>query len=463
MPLSSLSFTNLGPFDEVTFEFDPQVNVLVGPNNCGKSTVLLALADFLVRPFGLPMKLRRGECAEFQVRYRTGRAREHLVEGTFPIIFPDARWTEEEGKKILKIHKSFGYTAFVPALRWSTDFRSKGPGRSTQQDPEGMEAYAPGSSKSKTVLVRRHAKGLRRSDDPDAKGDASLVRDSEIVQEIIELDYAAYRQKNPSLRKLIDRVGAIASEITEGFRIKFAGIGEDERGLFPEFETPDGKVPFDVLSQGTQSLIQWLARLLIGYARHYEFPDDLGDKPGILIIDEIDAHLHPTWQRRIIPAISREFPSLQIFCSTHSPLMLAGLKAGQIHLLTRDKKGKVIASRNETDIIGWSADEIITTYLGVENATDLQTEKDLGRLRELREKKRPTPKQRKELEALRATVNRRLVGGPGAEEIDQLAERLRSAVPVPSKSKTAKPRRPKGGTSAGRTKKTTSAPRRAKK
>ncbi|MCH7814292.1 MAG: AAA family ATPase, partial [Planctomycetes bacterium] len=59
MPISALRFTNLGPFDEVEFEFDPQVNVLVGPNNCGKSTVLLALADISVDPFSLPLKLIR--------------------------------------------------------------------------------------------------------------------------------------------------------------------------------------------------------------------------------------------------------------------------------------------------------------------------------------------------------------------------------------------------------------------
>ena len=60
---------------------------------------------------------------------------------------------------------------------------------------------------------------------------------------------------------------------------------------------------------------------------------------GNLIIDEIDAHLHPSWQRRIIPALTRNFPNLQIFCSTHPPLMLAGLEEGQVQLISRDTKG----------------------------------------------------------------------------------------------------------------------------
>ena len=105
----------------------------------------------------------------------------------------------------------------------------------------------------------------------------------------------------------------MASEITEGFPIEFKGVGEDQRGLFPQFGTLDGDVPLDVLSQGTQSMIQWLAQLLIGYAEFYDYPVDLAERPGILIIDEIDAHLHPSWQRRIIPTLIKHLPNLQIF------------------------------------------------------------------------------------------------------------------------------------------------------
>ena len=60
---------------------------------------------------------------------------------------------------------------------------------------------------------------------------------------------------------------------------------------------------------------------------------------AILLIDEIENHLHPTWQRRVIPALLEHFPGLQIFATTHSPFVVAGLKAGQVHLLNRDANG----------------------------------------------------------------------------------------------------------------------------
>ena len=61
MPITKLSFSNVGPFDEVEFEFDPQVNVFTGPNNSGKSSALWVLGDIAVYPFSFPRKLLRHE------------------------------------------------------------------------------------------------------------------------------------------------------------------------------------------------------------------------------------------------------------------------------------------------------------------------------------------------------------------------------------------------------------------
>ena len=182
-----------------------------------------------------------------------------------------------------------------------------------------------------------------------------------------------------------------------------------------------------LLSQGTQSIVQWLAHLIIGYATYYDFPKTLKDKPGVLIVDEIDAHLHPSWQRRIIPALTKHFPSLQIFCSTHSPLMLAGLKAGQVQLLQRDEDNRVTVSTNEEDIVGWSADEILRSFLGVRDPTDQKTVKKLERLRELQGKQELSAKESEELESLSDEVSEDLMNGPAAAQVDRFIQALEQA------------------------------------
>ena len=241
-----------------------------------------------------------------------------------------------------------GYSSFVPAIRRSTDFRAESPTVPKQRDDP-----LPRQSSTPTNVRRRRPSAP--TDDPIERNvefrkrliqtDASSISDEAVVQKIIELDYRAYRRSKPAIRGIVEKTATIASEVTEGYSIRFARVDEDDDGLFPQFDTPHGELPLNVLSQGTQSLIQWLAHLLIGMAEYYDYPEDLAKRSGVLIIDEIDAHLHPSWQRRIIPALTKHFPRLQIFCSTHSPLMLAGLKAGQVHLLDRDEDEKVTVSR----------------------------------------------------------------------------------------------------------------------
>ena len=59
-----------------------------------------------------------------------------------------------------------------------------------------------------------------------------------------------------------------------------------------------------------------------------DFAEDWQKQPAILLIDEIENHLHPTWQRRVIPALLDHFPGLQIFATTHSPFRGGRVEGG---------------------------------------------------------------------------------------------------------------------------------------
>ena len=401
MPLSGLKLTNLGPFREIDFDFDPQVNAFVGPNNSGKTTVLLALANLLIEDLVFPEKLIRGD-SRFSVRL--GKSKN--VTGAFPL----PQRPTDLGKE------APGFSAHVPALRLSTDFRSKGP--IPPSKPTSRYGDRPALYGTEWDREQERTRAAKR---------CSWIQDELVIQQIVELDYRAYRENRPSIRHVLGQVAVLVSEITEGFPIEFVGIDEDQRGLFLKFRTLDGEVPLDVLSQGTQSLIQWCAKLLIDYSAFYSYPRSLGDKPGVLLVDEIDAHLHPSWQRRILPALTKQFPSLQVFCAAHSPMTLAGLKAGQVQLLSRDAKGKVVVSRNPLDIDGWSVNEIYTSVLGVE-PTDLATTEKVERLRILRRKEEAlTASEKRELKALREDLHVRLNNGPNSQESAALAEQLKLA------------------------------------
>lgn len=431
MPITNLHLTDFGPFEEIEFEFDRQVNVFTGPNNAGKSAALSMLGELLVYPFTAPDKLYRSDGPKWRLRYSAG-TRLESVDGSLPCS-PEA---------FIAIYEEIGYTCFVPAQRSATDFRASGP--SANQDVEarteklanmfaqahpkelkrhGFEAILDAA---RTIRSKEHRELKRRSNVALAYS-SSWVDDTEIVQKIIDLDYAAYRHDRPEFRDVIHKIISMVSEITEGYSMRFVGVGEDEGGLFPRIATPSDVLPLDVLSQGTQSLIQSVAHLMIGYGEYYEFSADLEQKPGILLIDEIDAHLHPSWQRRIIPTLIRHLPKLQIFCSTHSPLMLAGLDSGQVQLLRRGEDGRVSVSRNESDIVGWSADEILRNFMEVPTPTDISTAAHVSRLQELRQKETLTAAETGELEALRSAVRSELLRGPMFTQVEQFADELKRA------------------------------------
>ena len=445
MYIESLHFSNVGPFGEADFTFDRNVNVFTGPNNAGKSTALLVLGDILVYPFEFPGKLfRTGAKAEFTMRFGDSALTE--VTGELPIsenFVPPGDdeavyWTRERWNAHTQgVLSNVGYSTLIPALRRSTEFRSYGPTAESISDDEQMPPIAVNASDrrrrrpSREVLRARAM--LRYEQNPDLRKrlalvetNASLISDEAVMQKIIELDYRSYLRDNPALRSIIDKIGQIATEITEGFPIEFTKVVEDENGFFPTFDTIDGPMPLNTLSQGTQSVIQWLAHFLIGYAEYYDFPPDFNDKPGVLIIDEIDAHLHPSWQQRIIPTLTKHFPCLQLFCSTHSPLMLGGLLGGQVQLLHRGLENNIIVSRNEDDIVGWSADEILRYYLNVSNPTDLGMQMDLQKLADLRSRSDLSPDEVEELDRLRSSVGRDLLGGPVSDLIKEFADDLRN-------------------------------------
>ncbi len=432
MPIASLYFTDVGPFEEIEFEFNDRVNVFTGPNNSGKSTVLWVMGELLVYPFTLPLKMLRSDNAKWKFDF--GSASDFRdIEGHFP----------SDASHLRSAYEVIGYTCFIPAQRQGTSFRPTGP--TVGEDIESR------LDEELEMLVRERPRTLtdfgteavrRRMRDSQALEDSvlakrrklmpagtSLVTDKAVIQKIVDLDYAAYRKGEPRFKNIVNKIFSIAAEITEGFPIEFKGIGEvhDEAGLFLELDTPGGRLPFDVLSQGTQSIVHCLARFLLGYAEFYEFPENLEDKPGILIIDEIDAHLHPSWQRRILPTLTKHFPNLQIFCSTHSPLMLAGLNAGQVQLLRRDDEGKVTVSTNDRDVLGWSADEILRGFLEVPSPTDLETVCNLEKLDRLERKDELTAHETEELERLRQLVNRDLLNGPVSGLLERFTEDLKRA------------------------------------
>lgn len=91
---------------------------------------------------------------------------------------------------------------------------------------------------------------------------------------------------------------------------------------------------FEVLPDGLKSVISWVADLAVRLdSIPWAEQRSIFDQNIILFLDEIDIHLHPKWQRRILPAVQKLLPNAQIFASTHSPFVVGSVEDAWIYKL----------------------------------------------------------------------------------------------------------------------------------
>jgi predicted ATP-binding protein involved in virulence len=105
--------------------------------------------------------------------------------------------------------------------------------------------------------------------------------------------------------------------------------------------------------------------------------DDPLQGEGIVLIDEIELHLHPKWQRKIIPDLTRTFPNCQFIVTTHSPQVLSHVYSENIYILQSTPDG-IIASHPESSY-GRDSNQILENVMGV-SAYPEKIAKDLSEL-----------------------------------------------------------------------------------
>ena len=143
------------------------------------------------------------------------------------------------------------------------------------------------------------------------------------------------------------------------------------------------ELSLDVLPDGLKSITSWLADLLMRLDRlPWKGQGDILQRSFVCFLDEIDVHMHPAWQRKVLPVVQRLFPNAQIFLSTHSPLVAASVSDAWIHPLTLND-GKASPGKSVPACAGDSYPAILDTLFGVDE-WDIETEKLFKRFHELK-------------------------------------------------------------------------------
>ncbi len=126
------------------------------------------------------------------------------------------------------------------------------------------------------------------------------------------------------------------------------------------------KLPAVWLSQGYQAVISLVADIIGNVWLEAGEEVALDDMEGIVLVDELDLHLHPTWQTEIVTGLKRTFPRMQFIVTTHSPLVLAGCKADEVWMLKQDEAtGDIAAEQSVVSPMLLTASEMFREYFGV--------------------------------------------------------------------------------------------------
>ncbi len=163
--------------------------------------------------------------------------------------------------------------------------------------------------------------------------------------------------------------------------------------------TPFGKVRISELSEGYKSMLAWLVHLLVHLLAAVDWTGDIDEVRGMVLLDEVDLHLHPKWQQQIIPMLHECFPNLQFIGCTHSPMTAGGAEDGDIILL-EEQDGDISIKQDLPSIKGWRGDQILTGIFGLETSSSLEIKRRMDEYAQLLGEPKPSPEQQKRLQEL---------------------------------------------------------------
>lgn len=334
------------------------VTVLLGDNGAGKTALLralcLGLLGDLVSSMRLPVSLsvrrvapppanaataeRAPTCAAITVDVLGDRAvGEHVDRLAREVTIEDIGGGLEEVREAFSSPATVGRS--VPRDWRKQMTEREGPTWFMVAYGANRQIELPDSYDHATRIKQRHPRALRLASLLDP-GPFTLVPPT------------AWLDDSPRRDEVLRLLRAALPEADIGT----AGVIEEGDLLF---ESQGVSLPLAALSDGYRAFIGWVADLLHHLATCAPEGTALDALPGVVLVDEIDLHLHPRWQQEVVDRVARTFPRLQFVLTTHSPLVIGGLRRQNVYRVVRDARGHSRVERPPTEIWGRTPDQLL--------------------------------------------------------------------------------------------------------
>ncbi len=349
MVVKRIEIENYKGFEKQGIAFEDNLNVFIGANASGKTSLLEAVVKCLYafvleveKTYPISSKSSRkeitnGDVIRYGEKYYSITSYIELVASSG---FPINVWSGSRTFSYEKEQENLPLKGFIQLLDKSQTlpiFRYYPVKRNTIQNsvyPEKNRLYEIGQMEAWDNIIQ----------DPDVSFThfARWFYNYETLELRLKRDESDHNVQVPQLKYIRSAVQKALYRIYgKNYVIKSNGeIAVGHHRLTPQIfiKQEDGQSNSEenliTKSDGEKAIITLVADIAYNLALAHDFNQDEEylNAPGIVLIDEIEQHLHPNWQRKIIPILTAVFPKIQFFITTHSPQVISSVNSKNIFL-----------------------------------------------------------------------------------------------------------------------------------
>ncbi len=327
-----------------------QWTVFLGNNNTGKTNLLKAIASLEPQAYSIA-----GSYTNYPISFTNSEIRNNILSKGIQIglkTIPKIQDTQRDDKKLedFNLGVSQGSNTIVISPKGTADSHIL-----------ELQIYSYGVTR--IIEKKSISEDIRSELNCDNLFFNKSLRNFE--DWLFQLDYSAKNGqfKASELRDVLKSVltGDIFPEIKD---IRF--ISDDKLNNYIEFETEDGWHRLSDLGYGYQSTLAWMADFCKKLFNRYPNSPNPLKEPAVLLVDEIDLHLHPQWQRGLIKSLSTIFPKTQFIVTTHSPFIIQSMENVNLYSLHRVEDHTIENRWGVKSYIGWTIEEILSDIMDMD-------------------------------------------------------------------------------------------------
>lgn len=172
---------------------------------------------------------------------------------------------------------------------------------------------------------------------------------------------------NKAIKRLVDNIQNIE-------------VRREQKGMIIYAETCFGRIHIAQLSHGQKALMALLGDLFFRFSELNPHLQNPLESPGIVVIDEIELHLHPEWQQKVLIALQEICPNIQWIVTTHSPQVLSTIQRENIQRIDVGNEGEITITRPLAMPYGTSSGDVLQSVMLVDPVPPISEKSDLQRL-----------------------------------------------------------------------------------